>query len=303
MLGIFKWFKSGTRMKRWMFVILVGILLVCYGIATIMDMQNISALKLVITIISSIAGFMAIVIGIIYSQKRVLELLIEDTDNRNVSDKKDVNVNSLIFNKTVYNEGPKIVVIGGGSGLNTVLKGLKDYTNNLTAIVSMTEYSKMQDANSAELPLEDIKNSIVSLSENEEEMNKLLSLKVEEGLDFTSLFVAAMQANNGEGSKFIENISKVLNMTGKIFPVTLDKMRVLAELEDGTVIDGKHKIGEVSMQKVSRINRVFITPTNVRSAPGVIEAIQNADAIVIGPRKPLYRSYTKSFNKGNIKSN
>ncbi len=59
-------------------------------------------------------------------------------------DKKDVNVNSLIFNKTVYKEGPKIVVIGGGSGLNTVLKGLKDYTNNLTAIASMTNYGEGQ---------------------------------------------------------------------------------------------------------------------------------------------------------------
>ncbi len=266
-MGILKWFKSGTKMKRWMFVIILGIVLVCYGIATIMNMQKLSTLKLIGIIIISMIGFMTIIIGIIYSQKRVLELLVEDTDDRIADKKKDVNVNSLIFNKTVYKEGPKIVVIGGGSGLNTVLKGLKDYTNNLTAIASMTDYGEGQNETNSFMPLEDVRKSIVSLSENETDMDKLLRLKVHEDLDFTSLFVAAMQQNNGEGSKFIENISKILNMTGKILPVTLDKMNISAELEDGTVVDGKDKIGVTSMQKISKINRVFIVPSNVRPAP------------------------------------
>ena len=301
MFGIFKWFKSGTRMKRWMFVIIVGIILLCYGIATIMNMQNLSMFSLILTIAESIIGFMMIIIGIIYSQKRVLELLVEDTDDRIAGKKKDVNVNSLIFNKTVYKEGPKIVVIGGGSGLNTVLKGLKDYTNNLTAIASMVDYGEGQSEINSLMPLEDVRKSIVSLSENEIDMDRLLRLKLPNGTDFTSIFVSAMRELNGEGSKFIENISKIFNMTGKILPVTLDKMKICAELEDGTVIEEKDKIAETSMNRISRINRVYIVPSNVRPAPGVIEAIEQADAIVIGPRKPLYRSDTKSFNKGNFK--
>ncbi|MCI8393527.1 MAG: YvcK family protein [Clostridia bacterium] len=294
MLGIFKWFKSGTKMKRWMFVILVGIILLCYGIATIMNMQDLSVLKLIMIVFVSIVGFMMVVIGIIYSQKRVLEMLVEDTDERmeKKKEKEDVNVNSLIFDKKVYKEGPKIVVIGGGTGLNTVLKGLKDYTNNLTAIASMTDYGDGQTETNSFMPLEDVSRAIVSLSENEVEMERLLKLKFQDGIDFTNVFVSAMQQINGEGSKFIENISKVLNMTGKILPVTLDKMRICAELEDGTVIDEKDKIADTSMAKISRINRVFISPSNVRPAPGVIEAIEDADAIVIGPRKLIYRSYS-----------
>lgn len=283
MLGFFKWFKSGTKMKRWMFVILVGIILVCYGIATIMNMQNLSTLKLIFIIVISIVGFMTVIIGIIYSQKRVLELLVEDTDDRLATNKKDVNVNSLIFDKKIYKEGPKIVVIGGGTGLNTVLKGLKDYTNNLTAIASMTDYGEGRNETNSFMPLEDVRRSIVSLSKNELEMDRLLKLKFQEQVDFTNLFVSAMQQINGEGSKFIENISKVLNMTGRILPMTLDKMHICAELEDGTVIDKKEKIAETSMAKISRINRIFISPSNVRPAPGVIEAIEQADAIVIGP--------------------
>lgn len=82
------------------------------------------------------------------------------------------------------------------------------------------------------MPLEDIRNSIISLSENEEDMERLLRLKFNNGADFTDMFISAMQNINGEGSKFIENISKVFNMTGKILPVTLDKMNISAELED-----------------------------------------------------------------------
>ncbi len=284
MLGILKWFKSGTRMKRWMFVIIVGIILLAYGIATIIDMKEISVLNLLFTIALSVIGFMMVVVGIIYSQKRVLELLVEDTDDRLSTKKKDVNVKSLIFNKTVYKEGPKIVVIGGGSGLNTVLKGLKGYTNNLTAIVEMSEYENAQKQSANLLPIKALKESIIALSADEEEMKKLLNLKLQNGMDFTDLILSAMQEIHGEGSKFIEEISKVLNITGKILPVTLDRMNVCAELEDGTLIEEKGKIAETSIEKISKIARVFIAPTNARPATGVLEAIADADAIIIGPR-------------------
>jgi len=238
MLGIFKWFKSGTRMKRWMFVIILGIILLCYGIATIIDMKELSVWRLALTIVISVIGFVMVILGIIYSQKRVLELLIEDTDDRISDNKKDVNVNSLIFNKTVYKEGPKIVVIGGGTGLNTVLKGMKDYTNNLTAIVEMSDYGDKQkslkESNSI-LPIKDVKDSIIALAENKEEMKKLLDLEVQSGMDFTDLFISAMQEINGEGSKFIEDISKILNISGRILPVTLDNMNICAELEDRNI--------------------------------------------------------------------
>ncbi len=235
MKGLLKWFKSGTRMKRWMFVILVGVILLCYGIATIIDMKEISVLNFILIIVLSVIGFMLVVVGIIYSQKRVLELLIENTDDRISDNNKDVNVKSLIFNKKVYDEGPKIVVIGGGSGLNTVLRGMKEYTNNLTAIVEMSEYDNAKKREQNLMPIKDVKESIIALSKNEDEMRKLLNLQLQTGMDFTDLFVSAMQEINHEGSKFIENISEVLNITGKILPVTLDKMNVCAELDDRNI--------------------------------------------------------------------
>ena len=81
MFGIFKWLKPGTKMKRWLFVTLLGIVLLCYGIATIMSNSDLSIFKLILTIALSIIGFMIIIIGIIHSQKRVLELLVENMLN------------------------------------------------------------------------------------------------------------------------------------------------------------------------------------------------------------------------------
>ena len=204
--------------------------MLCFGIATIIDMKELSILEILGTVLISIIGFVLVIVGIIYSQKRVLELLVEETDDRISEDNnKDINVKSLIFNKTIYKEGPRIVVIGGGSGLNAVLKGLKGYTNNITAIVAMSEYGN-NSTNS--IAIEDIKQSVISLADNEEEMSKILNLKIQDDTNFTDVFIASMKEVNGEQSKFIENISEVLKITGKILPVTLDKMNICAELDD-----------------------------------------------------------------------
>lgn len=273
MKGFLKWFKSGTRMKRWMFLILLGIALSCYGVSEIIAMKSLSIFELIKVVVLFIIGFIFIVVGLVYSQKRVLELLIEETDDRIGNNDKDVNVKSLIFNKKIYNQGPKIVAIGGGSGLNTVLKGLKNYTDNITAIVETSEYSKQY-----------ILDGIVALSKNEEEMETILKSKIAKNrLPFGESFLQSMQSAFVDLSTAMENLSKVLNITGRIIPVTLDQMNVCAELEDGTIVETKEKIPTVVTDKITKINRVFVSPTNCRTAPKVIDAIMEADAIIIGP--------------------
>ena len=169
MKGFMQWFKASNKMKRWIFLILIGILFACYGLAKILVMKEISFVEVGIVVISFVLGFMAIVLGLIFLNKRTLEVLIEATDDR-MENRDNVNVKSLIFNKTVYDKGPNIVVIGGGTGLNTVLEGLKHYTNNLTAIVTVSDYGEAITNSRKELemlPLNDIKDSIVSLSSKE----------------------------------------------------------------------------------------------------------------------------------------
>ena len=285
MNGFFKWFKSNTKMKRWIFLILLGIILLLFSISNILVVKELDFNQVGKIVITFILGFVAIVIGIVCIQKRTLELLIENTDSR-----KNVDVKSLIFNKTVYDKGPNIVVIGGGTGLNTVLSGLKNYTNNLTAIVTISDYGEAASNSRKELqmlPLGDVKDSIVSLASKEGQIDKLFNYEFTtgklRGLNFSDIYFSAMRDINGNFEDSIIKSNEVLNMIGKVIPVTLDEMKIVAELANGYIVDERSKIPEIVSEKITKINRILINPTNCRPAPGVIEAIKNADCIVIGP--------------------
>lgn len=289
MNGFLHWFKSSNKMKRWMFLILIGIILSCYGMAEIIVLKEISFQEVGKIIAIFVVGFVSIVIGLIFLNKRTLEVLIESTDER-MENKKNVNINSLIFNKTVYDKGPNIVVIGGGTGLNTVLAGLKNYTSNLTAIVTVSDYGEEKTNSRKELqtlPLDDIKNSIISLAREDEQVEKLFNYEFKQGklkgLDFSDIYFLAMKEVNGNFEDSIIKSNQVVNMVGKVIPVTLGEMKIIAELANGYIVEEKSRIPEVVSDKITKINRITISPSNCRPSPGVVEAIKNADCIVIGP--------------------
>ena len=289
MKGFMQWFKSSSKMKRWMFLILVGIILACYGLAKILVMKEMSFVEVGEIVAIFVVGFIAIVLGLIFLNKRTLEVLIEASDER-MENNKNVNVNSLIFNKTVYDRGPNIVVIGGGTGLDTVLTGLKNYTNNLTAIVTVSDYGETATNSRRELqmlPLDDIKNSIISLSAKEGQINKLFNYEFKsgklQGLNFSDIYFSAMKAINGNFEDSILKSNEVLNMIGRVIPVTLDEIKIVAELANGYIVEERSRIPEVVQDKITKINRITINPSNCKPAPGVVEAIKEADCIIIGP--------------------
>ena len=289
MKGFFQWFKSSSKMKRWMFLILVGIILACYGLARILVMREISFTDVAQVVAIFVVGFLAIVIGLVFLNKRTLEVLIEASDER-MENNKNVNMKSLIFNKTVYDKGPNIVVIGGGTGLDTVLSGLKNYTNNLTAIVTVSDYGETATNSRKELqtlPLDDVKDSIVSLAAKEGEIEKLFNYEFKEGklrgLNFSDIYFLAMKGVNRNFEDAIIKSNEVLNMVGKVIPVTLDEMKIVAELANGYIVEERSRIPEVVADKITKINRITVNPSNCRPAPGVVEAIKQADCIVIGP--------------------
>ena len=289
MKGFFRWFKNSSKMKRWIFIIVIGILLACYGIAEILVLKEISFKEVGKIIVIFIVGFLAIITGLVGLNKRTLEVLVESTDDR-MENKKNVNVKSLIFNKTIYNQGPNIVVIGGGTGLNTVLTGLKKYTNNLTAIVTVSSYGEQVTDSRRELgtmPLDDIKDSMIALANEEKQMSDLLNYNFRygklRGLSFSDIYFLAMKEVNQDFAKSVINSNEILNIVGKVIPVTLDEMNITAELANGYVVTEKSRIPEVVYDKITKINRIYLNPSNCRPAPGVIEAIKNADCIIVGP--------------------
>ena len=305
MKGFMHWFKSSTKMKRWIFLILVGIISACYGIAEILVLKEVSFQEVGKIIVIFVVGFLAIVIGLIYINKRTLELLVESTDNR-MENRKNVNIKSLIFNKKVYEQGPNIVVIGGGTGLNTVLAGLKKYTDNLTAIVTVSDYGEEASTSRKELgtkPLDDIRDSIVSLENEEGELDKLFNYKFKDGklkgLSFSDIYFLAMSKVNGDFTDSIMKSNEVLNITGRVIPVTLDEMNITAELENGYVVKEKSRLAEVVYDKVTKINRIYLNPSNCRPAPGVLEAIEKADCIIIGPGS-LYTNVIPNLLVNNV---
>lgn len=286
MKGFLKWFKSNSKMKRWMLLVVIGILLSCYGMALLLVERELDFSQLFRIIITFVIGFSAVILGIVFIQKRTLELLVEDT----IEERNTDNVNTLIFNKKVYTQGPKVVVIGGGNGLNVVLAGLKKYTDNITAIVTLSDYG--EEASDSRkllnsLPIEDIVDGFTALSKNDVLMDALMNYKFSSGhmknIAFKDVYMLAMNELYGDMSKAVEASSDILNITGRVLPATLEEINITTELEDGTVIKNRKDIPQVISDKVSKINRIVVTPATCQPAPGVVEAINEADAIIIGP--------------------
>lgn len=290
MKNFLNWFKNSTKIKRWMFLILVGLVLSCFGFSKILSSERLGFGDLLLIVITFVAGFTCFVLGIVYIQRRNLELLIEKNNVNVDASGSNTELKELVSKNPIYERGPNIVVIGGGNGINNILKGLKNYTSNLTAIVPVSAYGEPLAMSAEELnlnPVDEIKSSIVALSPNSEDMNKLMNYTFIDGklnnLNFGDIYLHVMQKIYGDFSNSIEKTSSILAMVGKVLPVTLDEMNICAELQDGTLVTEKSKIPETVSSKVTKINRVYLNPSNCRTAPGVLEAIQNADAIIIGP--------------------
>ena len=291
MKGILHWFKSSSKMKRWILLILLGIVLTCYGIAEILVNKELGFIEVARIIVTFVVGFTFIVLGLVMLNKRNMELFIEATDDR-LKNRKNVNVQSLIFNKKIYDKGPNIVVIGGGAGLNTVLTGMKRYTNNITAIVAVSEYgetpNRSRTALGTTLPFEEVKDSIVALSaDTKGELDSLLNHEMSnerlKGLKFSDIYFTAMKEIYWNDTESIEKSNAIFNIIGKVLPVTSEEMTICAELENGYVVEEKDRIPEVVNDKMTKINRVYLKPSNCKPAEGVLKAIKEADSIIIGP--------------------
>ncbi len=280
-------------MKRWILLILLGMLVAFYGVAKILEGEGegegrLDFAPLAQYVIFFVVGFIFVILGMIHMQKRTLELFVQETDERIDDDK--TKVNSLIYNKKIYDQGPKIVAIGGGTGLDSVLKGLKNYTDNITAIVTVSDYGEIIPESRRILqamPLDDIKESIIALAKNEEEVAKYMNYQFTErslkDLSLGDISLLGMKNYIGDFTKSIAKTNEIFNITGKVLPVTFEPIQICAELEDGSIIESRDKIPDAVSSKTTKISRIFINPTNCKVAPGVLDAIREADAIVIGP--------------------
>jgi len=191
---------------------------------------------------------------------------------------------------------PKIVAIGGGTGLSTMLRGLKKFTPNITAVVTVADDgggSGILRQEMKMLPPGDIRNCILALANTEPIMQKLLQYRFKEGSltgqSFGNLFLAAMTGICGNFEEAVQRMSEVLAVTGKVLPVTKQDVQLCAKLRDGEVICGESEIVEKSKESHVRIKEVYLYPEKPEPLFEVLEEIKNADAVILGPGS-LYTS-------------
>ena len=185
--------------------------------------------------------------------------------------------------------GPKIVVVGGGTGLSTLLRGLKEFTGNLTAIVTVADDGGSSGRLRKEmgvLPPGDIRNCLVALADSEPLMARLFEYRFPEGdptglggHTFGNLFIATMSAITGDFEEAVKESSRVLAVRGRVLPPTLEDVILVAQCQGGDVVYGESTIGKCG----ARIEKVSLQPGNPHALPEAIQSISEADAIVLGP--------------------
>ncbi|MBM6861014.1 YvcK family protein [Clostridium saudiense] len=285
--------KPGTKIKRWVLCGFVGTILLSLGVGEIFIHKEYDLTRKMVFIFLALLGIVVIVVSISEGLKSILRLINSDKINITINDK---NVEELIDDERLLVSGPKIVVVGGGTGLSTMLRGLKKYTNNITAIVTVGDdgggSGKIRE-DFGMLPPGDIRNCILALADTEPIMEKLLQYRFKEGSlegqSFGNLFLAAMAGISDNFEEAVQRMSSVLAVTGKVLPVTLDDMKLVAILENGDKIDGESRIPDEAIARKSKIKELMINPKNAKPLVEALKAIEEADAIIMGPGS-LYTS-------------
>ena len=290
------WLIPGLNVKRWLLLIFLGSIFIILGLMIIADVRPIYKTMEIIQkgaliLPSNTLAVIFILIGsfIFFKGWKKTTLSIMDLD----SPKGNESLLEKLYRRNKLNKGAKIVAIGGGTGLSMLLKGIKKYTNNITAVVTVGDDGGSSGRLREEmgiLPPGDIRNCIAALADDEDLITKLFQyrFKTGEGLEghsFGNLFLTALCAITGNMVKAVKESSNVLNIRGVVLPATLDDMKLLAEFEDGRIIKGESSIPEAH----GKIKRLFTDPEICRALPEVLIAIANADLIILGPGS-LYTS-------------
>ena len=290
------WLIPGLNVKRWLFLIFIGSVLIVLGFLILADIrpvyQTMELIRKAAMILPSNVLAIAFVIlgaGIFFKGWQKTTLSIMDMDSR----KGNNSLLERLYRRNKLNKGAKIVAIGGGTGLSMLLKGIKKYTNNITAVVTVGDDGGSSGRLREEmgvLPPGDIRNCIAALADDEDLITKLFQyrFKTGEGLEghsFGNLFLTALCAITGNMVRAVKESSNVLNIRGVVLPATLDDMKLAAQFEDGRIVQGESNIPEVH----GKIKRLFTEPAHCKALPEVIAAIHDADLIILGPGS-LYTS-------------
>lgn len=303
---LLQWLYPGLNIKRWLLLFSLGLMVVAFGVALIMNYQvfgqveeEILRLLYVFTgtydyAFLATAGIGLIIAGIIVMLyalrklvKRFFALVAPDEEE----------VSKQIASRIELSRGVRIVAIGGGHGLSMLLKGLKQKTSNISAIVTVADDGGSSGRLREEMDIiapGDLRNCLVALADKDTALEQLFQYRFGgegelSGHSLGNLFLAALIKEFGSAQNALEAASTVLNIRGKVMPATAERIRLLAKMSDGKEIEGESEIAAYGESRKAKILHMSMIPAAPIAVGDALEAIRHADLITLGPGS-LYTS-------------
>jgi uncharacterized cofD-like protein len=309
-----RWLTPGIGIKRWMLLVFVGLLFLALAFAyalrqatrdlergslsaNVFDLLTLGFLPpLVRLVVVAAIGFGCVAVGSVMVIRAFMNPFRSEPGRQPLVE--------VIYQKRFLSRGPRIVAIGGGTGLSTLLRGLKEHTSNLTAVVTVADDGGSSGVLRTELgipPVGDIRNCIAALADSETMMDRVLQYRFPDdgsgadgpglgGHAVGNLLIAAMTAvEDGDFEEGVRRINRILAVRGQVVPVSATPLTLHARLTDGRVVDGQSAI-----MRTPGIDRVWLSPGDVAPSTDALEAIADAELIVLGPGS-LYTSLLPSL--------
>ena len=287
------WLIPGLQVKRWFVLIFAGAVMMTLGVLILIDIKPIFFIIEFIRKVALHASTEWLAFSILMFGAAVFFKGWEKTNLSILDGKNNQTILETLYRRRKLNRGPKIVAVGGGTGLSMLLRGIKHITNNVTAVVTVGDDGGSSGRLREEmgiLPPGDIRNCIAALADDEDLITKLFQYRFKsgeglEGHSFGNLFLTALCAITGDLVRAVKESSNVLSIRGRVLPSTLDDMKLVAEMEDGRIIHGESRIPEAN----GRIKKLYTDPADCKALSDVITAIKDAELIILGPGS-LYTS-------------
>lgn len=302
-MGWISWLCPGINLKRWLLLFAVGVLLCALGLAMVFNYQLMGRaeellFQMTYLTTGSYSNNLVVALGVLflligfgvmlYGTRRLISSVVSV-----VVPDKNGSLMETIFMQRKLTKGPAITVVGGGTGLSTLLRGMKYITNNCTAVVTSADDGGSSGRLRKELgiiPPGDLRNCLTALADREPLMERLMQYRFQgdsplAGHCFGNLFIAAMAEAEGGMEAGLNATSQILKVRGRVIPSTLANIQLQAQMRDGSVVTGESEIPKVR----KRIAKMMMLPQDAPATQGAVEAIKDADVLIFGPGS-LYTS-------------